>query len=98
MRYQLTVDKTLFCILAHLVSNGVARQVRTVPYLVDNPHVGFVQARWAFTNAEESFLTKACLLDLHCRKSCLFCCAAVGNGCIIAWSELLTFQHQMTHS
>ena len=32
--------------------------MRTVPYLVDNPQVGFVQARWAFTNSEESFLTK----------------------------------------
>ena len=35
-----------------------AVQMRTVPYLVDNPQVGFVQARWAFTNSEESFLTK----------------------------------------
>ena len=92
MRCQLTVDKSLSCIPGHWVSTGVARQVRTVPYLVDNPQVGFVQARWAFTNAEESFLTKACVLDLHRRKSCLLCRAAVGNCCTSVWSELLTLQ------
>ena len=30
-----------------------------VPYLIDNPSIGFVQARWTFTNPEESYLTKA---------------------------------------
>lgn len=95
MRYQLTIDKSLFCILAHLVSKGAAPQVRTVPYLVDNPQVGFVQARWAFTNAEESFLTKACVLDLHRRKFCLFCRAAAGNCCISVWSKLLTLQTRL---
>jgi hypothetical protein len=34
-------------------------QTNVVPYLIDNPRVGFVQARWAFTNPEESYLTKA---------------------------------------
>lgn len=33
-----------------------------VPYLMDNPGIGYVQARWAFTNPEESYLTKARLL------------------------------------
>lgn len=40
-------------------------QVNVVPYLIDNPSIGFVQARWTFTNPEESYLTKAgrlCLL------------------------------------
>jgi len=45
------------CTCAHDVTSSP--QMRTVPYLVDNPRVGFVQARWAFLNAEESFLTKA---------------------------------------
>ena len=34
-------------------------QVNVVPYLIDNPNIGFVQARWTFTNPEESYLTKA---------------------------------------
>lgn len=29
-----------------------------MPYLIDNPQVGYVQARWAFMNPEESYLTK----------------------------------------
>ena len=29
-----------------------------VPYLIDNPGIGYVQARWAFTNPDESYLTK----------------------------------------
>ena len=33
-------------------------QVTLVPYLIDNLGVGYVQARWAFTNPEESYLTK----------------------------------------
>ena len=33
-------------------------QVNVVPYLIDNPSIGFVQARWTFTNPEESYLTK----------------------------------------
>ncbi|KAK9837464.1 hypothetical protein WJX81_004395 [Elliptochloris bilobata] len=43
--------------------------MRTLPYLVDNPQVGFVQARWSFTNADESFLTKAqqISLNFHCK-------------------------------
>ncbi len=43
-------------------------QVNVVPYLIDNPSIGFVQARWTFTNPEESYLTKAGL-PLYCRKS-----------------------------
>ena len=33
-------------------------QIQTVPYLIDNPEVGYVQARWVFANPEESYLTK----------------------------------------
>jgi len=50
-------------------------QMRTVPYLVDNPRVGFVQARWTFLNAEESFLTKARRPGGLCSSggSCAYC-------------------------
>lgn len=33
-------------------------QTQTVPYLIDNPEVGYVQARWVFANPDESYLTK----------------------------------------
>ena len=33
-------------------------QLQTVPYLIDNPELGYVQARWVFANPEESYLTK----------------------------------------
>lgn len=33
-------------------------QLLTVPYLIDNPEVGYVQARWTFANPDESYLTK----------------------------------------
>lgn len=41
----------------------------TVPYLMDNPEVGYVQARWVFANPEESYLTKAqeISLNFHCK-------------------------------
>ena len=32
--------------------------LRTVPYLVGNSEIGYVQTRWTFTNPEESYLTK----------------------------------------
>ena len=32
--------------------------MQTVPYLIDNPEVGYVQARWTFANPDESYLTK----------------------------------------
>ncbi len=34
-------------------------QTQTVPYLIDNPEVGYVQTRWVFVNPDESYLTKA---------------------------------------
>ena len=41
-------------------------QMQIVPYLVDNPEVGYVQARWVFANPDESYLTKVQLLpSLH---------------------------------
>lgn len=41
----------------------------TVPYLIDNPEVGYVQTRWVFANPDESYLTKAqeISLNFHCR-------------------------------
>ena len=33
-------------------------QTLTVPYLIDNPEVGYVQTRWVFANPDESYLTK----------------------------------------
>eukprot|EP00884_Botryococcus_braunii_P009093 jgi/Botrbrau1/18185/Bobra.53_1s0050.1 len=41
----------------------------TVPYLIDNPEVGYVQARWVFANPDESYLTKAqeISLNFHCK-------------------------------
>ena len=36
----------------------------TVPYLMGDTSVAFVQARWVFANPEESFLTKVMPLDL----------------------------------
>lgn len=33
-------------------------QLETVPYLIDNPEVGYVQARWIFANPDECYLTK----------------------------------------
>lgn len=37
-------------------------QLETVPYLIDNPEVGYVQARWIFANPDECYLTKVSLL------------------------------------
>ena len=52
----------------HSDQSGVL-QMATVPYLIDNPKVGFVQARWVFANPDESYLTKAqeISLNFHCR-------------------------------
>ncbi|KAK9837515.1 hypothetical protein WJX81_008081 [Elliptochloris bilobata] len=42
---------------------------QTVPYLIDNPEVGYVQTRWVFVNPDESYLTKAqeISLNFHCK-------------------------------
>lgn len=39
--------------------------LRTVPYLRDNPEVGFVQARWTYANGGESLLTVRAWLSVH---------------------------------
>jgi beta-mannan synthase len=44
--------------------------LRTVPYLEGNPRVGYVQARWVFTNPEESYLTKAQEVSLNYHMRC----------------------------
>ena len=43
--------------------------MQTVPYLIDNPEVGYVQTRWVFANPDESYLTKAqeISLNFHCK-------------------------------
>ncbi len=43
--------------------------MQTVPYLIDNPEVGYVQTRWIFSNPDESYLTKAqeISLNFHCK-------------------------------
>lgn len=48
-------------------------QLLTVPYLIDNPEVGYVQTRWVFANPDESYLTKVChwAHALLCRKACI---------------------------
>lgn len=43
---------------------------RCIPYLESNPDVGFVQARWAFANPEESYLTKAQEISLNYHMKC----------------------------
>ena len=47
----------------------VLLQMQTVPYLIDNPEVGYVQTRWIFANPDESYLTKAqeISLNFHCK-------------------------------
>lgn len=42
----------------------------TVPYLIDNPEVGYVQARWTFANPNESYLTKAQEISLNYHVKC----------------------------
>jgi beta-mannan synthase len=44
--------------------------LRTVPYLEGNPRVGYVQARWVFSNPEESYLTKAQEVSLNYHMRC----------------------------
>ena len=76
----------LYCVLARPVSPCAqydcdARlmvlwllvQTLTIPYLVENPEVGYVQARWIFANPDESYLTKVSfLLSFHAPP--LSCC------------------------
>ena len=42
--------------------------LRTVPYLIGNSEIGYVQTRWTFTNPEESYLTKV-TTHQRCRAS-----------------------------
>ncbi|KAL0039912.1 hypothetical protein WJX77_011521 [Trebouxia sp. C0004] len=43
--------------------------MKTIPHLMHDSHLGFGQTRWTFTNADESYLTKAqeISLNYHCR-------------------------------
>ena len=62
--------------------SGNCVQLQTVPYLMDNPELGYVQTRWVFANPEESYLTK---VGLHCVSWGL----AIGLLCVLAASPLL---------
>ena len=44
--------------------------LKTIPYLVDNPEVGFVQARWVYANASESLLTRVQVIGLSYHIKC----------------------------
>jgi beta-mannan synthase len=43
---------------------------QTIPYLEGNPKVGYVQTRWTFLNANESYLTKAQEISLNFHVKC----------------------------
>ena len=66
---------------------GARAQVNVVPYLIDNPSIGFVQARWTFTNPEESYLTKAGPLMYPASAGC------TENGVEAALVELMSHGH-----
>lgn len=53
--YQARIFKDITVHSAHC---SVLLQTLTVPYLIDNPEVGYVQTRWVFANPDESYLTK----------------------------------------
>ncbi|KAL2502734.1 Glucomannan 4-beta-mannosyltransferase 9 [Forsythia ovata] len=38
---------------------------RTIPYLLENPELGLVQARWKFVNADECLMTRLQEMSLH---------------------------------
>lgn len=42
----------------------------TVPYLIDNADVGYVQTRWTFANPNETLLTKAQQISLNFHVKC----------------------------
>ena len=44
--------------------------LKTIPYLVDNPDVGFVQARWVYANGNESLLTRVQEIGLNYHIKC----------------------------
>ena len=52
-----------------------------MPYLIDNPEVGYVQTRWVFVNPDESYLTKA-RAQLPAAHSCIAVAAAGVPACL----------------
>lgn len=44
--------------------------MKMVPYIHCNDDIGYVQARWVFTNPEESYLTKAQEISLNYHMKC----------------------------
>ena len=67
--------------------------LKTVPFLVANPHVGFVQARWTFTNATENVLTRVQTISLNyhirCEQYARFCAGLFfnNNGTACVWRK-----------
>ena len=61
-------------ITVHSTHCSTLLQTLTVPYLIDNPEVGYVQTRWVFANPDESYLTKVTqapvLSNLRCTDLC----------------------------
>ncbi len=71
-------------------------QLLTVPYLIDNPEVGYVQTRWIFANPDESYLTKVCihvqvwgvcwefmlLQASTCKSAAVHCCDVKPNNIV----------------
>lgn len=61
-------------------------QRNTVPYLMANSNVGYIQTCWSFLNPNESYLTKAraptlrTLFSLY-RDACFLPLALPGGGC-----------------
>ena len=59
--------------------------LQTVPYLVDNPRVAMVQARWTFANAGETMLTRVqgaagLFSSAFSPPRCLLACCATRDG------------------
>ena len=54
-------------------------QTQTVPYLIDNPEVGYVQTRWVFVNPDESYLTK------------VGCLRSGGSDRLVSWGKLANY-------
>ena len=73
----------------HSVSKVIyAMQVLTVPYLIDNPEVGYVQARWTFANPDESYLTKV-RAAVQCKAAAACLLTLRGNAIQVTLHDLL---------
>lgn len=75
-------------------------QTSTVPYLIDNPEVGYVQARWTFANPDESYLTKVSFRIAACwlppGRVCSLICAFGISGLNALYETPVLFAY-MSH-